>query len=153
MKADTEPQCAGERRVRSSGWSQHAGPSAAPHLPTAALRLHGQPRAGRKRRHLQGSEQGSRSRGAGEGSSGGLRRGGLCPKTLSPDAPNIDPMSPHGSTNGWHCQKRVLRPTGTDLWPLSCGFNHAKQPPATSLKKSGSELKSAESLLLTVRGQ
>lgn len=89
----------------------------------------------------------------GKGSGGGLHWGGLCPKTLSPDPPNTDPISPHGSTNGWRCKKCVLRPTDTYPWPLRRGSHHAKQPPAKSLKKSGGELKSAESLLLPVRGQ
>lgn len=150
MKADTEPQYAGERRVRSSERSQHAGLSAVLHIPTAALRLHGQPRA----REEENTPAGGPNKEAGAGEPGKAEvegsAGWAMPQESLPDAPNIDPMSPHGSTNGWHCQKCVLRPTDTYLWPLSCG---SKQPPATSLKKLHGELKSAESLLLCVRGQ
>lgn len=61
MKADTEPQYAGERRE-----SQHAGPRAALLIPTAALRLHGQPQPAGGEYTCRGLEQGSRSRGARE---------------------------------------------------------------------------------------
>lgn len=146
MKADTEPPYAGERRVRSSGWSEHAGPSAAPCGCMDSPGPAGREYTCRARNKEAGA--GEPGKAAVEGSAGvGYAQDSL------PDTPNIDPMSPHGSTNGWHCQKYVLRPTDTYLWPLSCGSNHAKQPPGTSLKKSGGELKSAESLLLSVSRQ